>query len=97
MIAIKGLEKIPTDCKKCPLVAAQGSPKEPFNPMTCVAIWITTHEIKYCIGGKIRDDCPLVEIVTCKKCKYWNTNDRYCRFIGNFTDEDFYCAGAERR
>lgn len=42
-------------------------------------------------------DCPLIKIVTCKDCKRWNTNDRYCRYIGNFTDEDFYCAGAERK
>lgn len=37
MIAIKGME-MQTDCKKCPLVAAKGNPKEPFSPMICVAI-----------------------------------------------------------
>ena len=51
-------------------------------------------------------DCPLVEIVTCKNCKHKvflaSDNDgkitymcdKHCK---NITDEDFYCADAERR
>lgn len=107
MIAIKGIEEIPTDCKKCPLVAAKGSPKEPFSPMICVAIWAITHEIKYCIGGKIRDDCPLVEVVICKDCKYYRNKGNkysYCTKrlnIDSITDRyrelDYYCADAERK
>lgn len=61
MIAIKDIEK-PTDCKKCPLMGTDGNPKDLFSPMMCIAIWATTYEIKHCVGGKILDDCPLVEI-----------------------------------
>ena len=61
MIAIKNME-MPTDCKKCSLMGTDGNPKELLSPMMCIAIWATTHEIRHCIGGKIRDDCPLVEI-----------------------------------
>lgn len=62
MIAIKDMKETPKDCKKCPLMGTDGTPTDYFKPMMCVAIWATKHEIKRCIGGKIRDDCPLVEI-----------------------------------
>jgi hypothetical protein len=61
MVAIKDME-MPKDCKKCPLMGTDGKPKDLLNPMMCVAIWATTHEIKHCVEGKILDDCPLVEI-----------------------------------
>lgn len=61
MVAIKGMET-PKDCKKCPLMGTDGNPKDLLNPMMCVAIWATTHEIKHCVEGKILDDCPLAEI-----------------------------------
>ena len=34
--------------------------------MMCMALWAAKHEVKHCVKGKILDDCPLVEIVTCK-------------------------------
>ena len=54
------------------------------------------------------DDCPLVEIVTCKDCKYWKDSDGvYRRGIGaeskcpinikEVFDGNFYCANGERR
>ena len=64
---IKDMEK-PTDCKKCPFMGTDGNPKDLLNPMMCIAIWATTHEIKHCIGGKVRDDCPLVEIKQSEDC-----------------------------
>lgn len=69
MVAIKGL-KMPTDCKKCPLMGTDGNPKDLLNPMMCVAIWATTQEIKHCVGGEILDDCPLVEIEESKLGKW---------------------------
>jgi hypothetical protein len=68
MVTIKGLKK-QTDCKKCPLMGTDGNPKDISSPMMCVAIWATKREIKHCVEGKILDDCPLIEIVTCKDCK----------------------------
>ena len=48
---------------------------------------------------KRHSDCPLVEIITCKDCKFWVTDDGnpYCADTGNLTDKDYFCAGAERR
>lgn len=94
--------EMPTDCKKCPLVGTDGIDK--FSPMMCIAIWATKREIKHCVEGKILDDCPLVEIVTCKDCKYFERLT--CRggqcvcptktYI-NETTNDFYCVDGERR
>ena len=44
MITIKGIEK-QTDCKKCPFVVHDG--QDILNPMMCMAIWATTHEVKH--------------------------------------------------
>lgn len=54
------------------------------------------------------DDCPLVEIITCKDCKHWKDSDGvYRRGIGaeskcpinikEVFDGNFYCANGERR
>lgn len=105
MIAIKGME-IQTDCKKCPLVATDGVDK--FSPMMCAALWAIKHEVKHCIGGKVLDNCPLTEIVTCKDCKHWKDSDGvYRRGIGaeskcpinikEVRDGIFYCGNGERR
>jgi hypothetical protein len=94
MIAIKDME-MPIDCKQCPLMGVDGSPRDPFSPMMCIAIWATKRERKHCVEGKILDDCPLVEIVTCKDCKH-NKNG-VCPNYRHFVDDDFYCADAERR
>lgn len=102
MIGIKGMKEIPTDCKKCPLMGTDGNPKDILSPMMCVAIWATTHEIRYCIAGKIRDDCPLVEIITCKDCRHRDPEDKYCdcgHLIGwsSPREDDWYCADSERK
>ncbi len=54
------------------------------------------------------DDCPLVEIITCKDCKHWKDSDGvYRRGIGaesicpinlkEVHDGIFYCCNGERR
>ncbi len=48
-----------------------------------------------CLVWSRDSGCPLVEIVTCKDCKYWD--EPYCNLINNFTDGDYYCASAKRR
>ena len=53
MVILKGMEP-QTDCRKCPFMATDG--------MMCLALWATKH----CVQGKILDDCPLEEVVTCK-------------------------------
>ena len=50
----------PKDCKECPFMGTDGIGT--LSPMMCIAIWSRSHEVKHCIKGKIRDDCPLREI-----------------------------------
>ena len=89
MVILKGME-IQTDCKKCPLMVTDGIGK--LSPMMCFALWATKHEVKHCTQGKILDDCPLVEIVTCKDCKH-NDEDTCC--IDGLND--YFCSSGERR
>ena len=67
MVIFKGMEP-QTDCQKCPFMATDGA--DTLSPMMCIALWATKHEVKHCTQGKVLDDCPLVEIVTCKDCKH---------------------------
>jgi hypothetical protein len=67
MVAIKGMD-MQTDCKECPLMATDGL--DTLSPMMRFALWATKHKVKHCVEGKILDDCPLAEIVTCKGCKH---------------------------
>jgi hypothetical protein len=53
-----------------------------------------------CLVWSRDSDCPLMEIVTCKDCKYWHDDGivTTCdRNIGNGFPQDHYCADAERR
>lgn len=96
MVVIKGME-LQTDCQKCPLMATDGADAL-LSPMMCVALWATKHEIKHCVQGKILDDCPLVEIVTCKDCKHWHDDGimTTCdKNIGNGFPRDYFCADGE--
>ena len=87
MIAIKGME-MPTSCKECMLNNVD-------SPWFGLCRTTGNNVIEY--KDSRHPDCPLVDIVTCKDCKYWNTNDEYCKYINNFTNKDFYCAGGELR
>ena len=96
MVAIKGME-MQTDCKKCPFMATDGT--DELSPMMCVALWATKHEIKHCVEGRILDDCPLVEIVTCRDCKY--NDENFCMIddcrIADDIANDYFCACASRK
>jgi hypothetical protein len=49
---------------------------------------------------KRNPSCPLVEIATCKDCKYWHDDGimTTCdKNIGHGFHRDHYCADAERR
>ena len=103
MIALKGM-KLQTDCQKCPFMATDGIDK--LSPMMCIALWATKHEVKHCTQEKILDDCPLVEIVTCKDCKHYKHHgvNGYCSKRVNtdshtdvYRESDYFCAVAERK
>ena len=97
MVILKGMEP-QTDCQKCPFMATDITDK--LSPMMCLVLWFTEHEVKHCVKGKILDDCPLVEIVTCKDCKHrkkvkddWGY---YCEYTNMVMDDDEFCSSGER-
>lgn len=53
-----------------------------LSPMMCMALWATKHEVKHCVSGKTLDDCPLVEVVNCKDCKYNDEGTCYIDGLG---------------
>ena len=89
MVIFKGMES-QTDCQKCPFVATDGADTLLRPRMMCMALWATKHEVKHCVSGKILDDCPLEEIVTCKDGKYWNKETEYCK---HWSEDAYYTVG----
>lgn len=94
MIAIKGM-KMPKGCQRCKYFrknlfgngldysysCMQGAKEIPMP-------WIRQMEER-------ASDCPLVEIVTCKDCKYNYENS--CDFDGFGIDDEYFCAKGERK
>ena len=88
MVEIKGME-IPKSCSQCKLCV-----EDKYADMTCVLLCEEWEENDY--NENHRDErCPLVEIVTCKDCKYNYENS--CDFDGFGIDDDYFCAKAERK
>jgi hypothetical protein len=93
MIAIKGME-MPTKCSICPFNAYY----ENLGEYICEYVGkIIDKDERW---EKKLDDCPLVEIVTCKDCKHWHDDGimTTCdKNIGNGFLKDYYCADGKRR
>lgn len=61
----------------------------------------------YGLGYSRAKNCPLVEIVTCKDCKYYRNKENkhsYCTkrlnvdsITDRYREPDYYCADAERK
>lgn len=89
MIAIKDME-MPKNCAECPFKA---------NDYVCGLLDCAFS----CNHFKERNyNCPLVEIVTCKDCKYRDTRTErdgyaYCSKKWLDTYKDHFCAEVERR
>lgn len=91
MLAIKGME-IPKSCSECPLKA---------NDYVCGLLDCAFS----CHYFKERNyNCPLVEIITCKDCKYYRNKDgdEWCTthsFKDNkfYVREDYHCADGEKK
>ena len=82
MIAIKGME-MPKRCFQCDFYSNEYGCKLKF-----------TEECNPSVEKP--DDCPLVEIVTCKDCKYYRNSLEHCKQWCMSTTDDFYCGFAER-
>jgi hypothetical protein len=85
MVVIKDMETLPSCCYECPYF-------DDYCALT--GKWERDTE-------QIRDnDCPLVEIVTCKGCKNYvkgALDEEICLKGHELIHENFYCADAERR
>jgi len=86
MIAIKGME-MPSCCLDCEFFSNYSDAK------LCD---FTLEEINESEYGRA-EHCPLVEIVTCKDCKYYRNGLEHCTNWVMQTNEDFYCADVERK
>lgn len=76
--------EIPKNCSKCPFSAT--FPDTGLKNGVCNDLHLPFKRHPY---------CPLVEIVTCKDCKWW-TKGMCLKWLIS-TDEDFCCAGVEGR
>ena len=86
MVALKEIEP-QTDCRKCPFMTTDGTDTLLRPRMMCMALWATKH----CVSEKILDDCPLVEIVTCK-----HNDEGTCYIDGLGVRDDYFCSSGER-
>lgn len=98
MVAIKGM-KMPGNCIGCLFIKAEGT------KFFCSRI------MKYIDKNDLEskhNDCPLVDIITCKDCKHWKDSDGvYRRGIGaeskcpinskEVFEGNFYCPIGERK
>ncbi len=95
MIAIKGME-MPERCEKCKFCI-----NERTNDYGSFGECLLQKNKKVnCLVWRRDDSCPLVEIVTCKDCKYWHNDEimTTCdKNIGNGFPRDYFCADGERR
>ena len=86
MIGIKEME-MPKCCHwDCPLCNGDGG-----------ACMLGAYDNKTDTKKERAKDCPLVEIVTCKDCKYYRNSLEHCTLWCSHTNDNFYCADAERR
>jgi hypothetical protein len=91
MIAVKGME-MPENCMDCPLFDGEYG--------TCNIIGKTKADAT----EERAENCPLVEIVTCKDCRHCFIDEDGHGYHCEKSDTeriptcaDFYCAHAERR
>lgn len=90
MIAIKSMKNIPKSCSECELKSGSYCyHKKPPYDLNGINVL-----------KERASNCPLVEIVTCKDCKYWHDDGimTTCdKNIGHGFPRDHYCADGERR
>jgi len=97
MIAIKGME-MPKDCKNCQFACKHYEFGEyySFCEFDKSAMYKLHERLRNLLPKEGKSsDCPLVEIVTCKDCKYNYENS--CDFDGWGIDDDYFCAKGERK
>ena len=92
MIAIKEMS-MPKRCEECKFCLRQGT-NDYGSFGECL---LQKNKRVNCLVRSRDDNCPLVEVVTCKDCKYWD-KEEYCKLEYDevYTSADFCCADGER-
>ena len=97
MIAIKDMEEMPNACTSTQEILGD------IAVADCPLYNVCKHRDTIRVNYK-PSDCPLVEIITCKDCKYYREDDDagHCTNhthgdIVFWCHDDYYCADAERR
>jgi hypothetical protein len=85
MIAVKGME-MPSCCMTCDFCKEVPYTGELYCNITASDILNIREK---------PDDCPLVEIITCKNCQHNYMGS--CRRDGYPVSDDYFCAHAERK
>lgn len=94
MIAIKGME-MPSDCMECMFCNHIKNDDYGSHYGDC-AILGDGERMNLLLHQK-HSYCPLVEIVTCKECKFNCNNTCIMEGCGITVEEDYFCAGGERK
>jgi hypothetical protein len=87
MVAIKDMQ-MPSCCMNCGLLGKDEMYCSIYPRKDLDIITVATTRPNW---------CPLVEIVTCKDCMYYRNGLSHCTQWVMTTNEDFYCADAERK
>jgi hypothetical protein len=95
MIAVKGMG-IPKNCMECDFRKSTPFSSEVYcNKLSCNENIIIYEDERL-------DNCPLIEIVTCKDCEHCKKDTSegerllWCKKDGFATSEDYYCGGGRR-
>ena len=96
MVMIKEMN-IPNRCKECKFCLRQRT-----NEYGSFGECLLQKDKKVnCLAWSRDDDCPLVEIVTCKDCKYnmvsRKRDENVCTIDGCTVTDNYFCECAERR
>lgn len=89
MLAVKEIN-IPKNCEECKFCINQKT-----NDYGSFGECLLQKSEVNCLRSSRDTDCPLVEIVTCKDCKY-NYEDT-CDFDGLEVCDDYFCANGKRK
>lgn len=88
MIAVKG--EMPKNCEECKFCINQKT-----NDYGSFGECLFQKSRVNCLRSSRDDDCPLIEVVTCKDCKH-NYEDT-CDIDGLGVCDDYFCANGKRK
>lgn len=90
MVAIKEME-IPKRCEECKFCSRQKT-NDYGSFGECL---LQKNKRVNCLAWSRDDECPLVEVITCKDCKH--NDENVCTIDGCTVTDNYFCECAERR